>query len=60
MVVEVGGGVGRDGQVDEEAVVEELVLLQAAEDGLHVRQETCSARNNVVYRAILGRRDLTD
>ena len=51
MVVEVGGGVGRDGQVDEEAVVEELVLLQAAEDGLHVRQETCSERNNVVYGA---------
>ena len=51
MVVEVGGGVGRDGQVDEEAVVEELVLLQAAEDGLHVGQETCSERDNVVYRS---------
>ena len=51
MVVEVGGGAGRDGQVDEEAVVEELVLLQAAEDGLHVGQEACSERNNVVYRS---------
>ena len=51
MVVEVGGGVGRDGQVDEEAVVEELVLLQAAEDGLHVGQETCSEQGSVNYRA---------